>query len=266
MECLTYCIAKQIDLYKLESVFTTKNKRKIERHWQVLEIEDLQANAVFYVFANGTVVSWHLKRHQMQTYLRQIKPMCVGPLRKPIFDGFYYTIGAKTTIQPHGYFNLDVMSLESDEPDIKLSLSYGFSQSIKLRYYEQMLDSLIEQYTPYLSRLSGTRIKTSRTRMRSILANIASVKAELNVHGRFSYLPKFFWKHPNLEEYFLMLQSYMDITLRTKALNQQLNTLNEIFYMLHSYLEENHSHNLEIIIIVLIAIEIIFNFIHLQAS
>lgn len=48
------------------------------------------------------------------------------------------------------------------------------------------------------------------------------------------------------------------------SLNPQLDTLNEVFDMLNTYLENRHSHFLEIIIIVLILTEIIFNVLHLQ--
>ena len=55
-----------------------------------------------------------------------------------------------------------------------------------------------------------------------------------------------------------MLERYLHMQRRVSAINQRLDTLNEIFDMFNGYLENRHAHNLEIIIIVLIAIEIVF--------
>jgi hypothetical protein len=83
-------------------------------------------------------------------------------------------------------------------------------------------------------------------------------KSEMNLINNFLYHPKFFWRHPSLEEFYTLLERYLHIPRRINAINHRLNTLNEIFDMFNSYLENRHSTSLELIIIALIAIEIIF--------
>ncbi len=55
----------------------------------------------------------------------------------------------------------------------------------------------------------------------------------------------------------------MDIPKRVAALHQKLDTLNEMFTMLNSQLQHQHSSVLEIVIILLIAIEIFFSIVSL---
>jgi len=265
MECLSYCVANQIDLVKLERQLRPLQSLSIERHWKVIVLHHKVLNTYCYVFANGTLVGWNIKRYQMLPYLKLVEPACIGKFPKPLFDGFSYKFGEKTTIRPHGYFNVECLVLESDDPEIKLSLSYGFSQSIKLKYFEDQIDTLIERNTPFFNQLSNQgRLKISRSAIRRIIGDILAVKGEINITGNFYYHPKFFWKHPHLETYFIALVRYLDVAERTDALNKQLNTLNEIFFMFNSYLENKHAHNLEIIIIVLIMIEIVFSVLNLH--
>jgi len=61
-----------------------------------------------------------------------------------------------------------------------------------------------------------------------------------------------------------MLEHYLHIQRRVKAINHRLDTLNEIFDMFHHYLDNHHAHVLELIIIALIAIEIIFGVLNLH--
>ena len=54
-----------------------------------------------------------------------------------------------------------------------------------------------------------------------------------------------------------MLERYLHIQRRVNAMNHRLDILNDIFDMFNDYLDNRHAHNLELIIIGLIAIEIV---------
>ena len=88
---------------------------------------------------------------------------------------------------------------------------------------------------------------------------ILQAKSELNLISNFLYHPKYFWQHPTLEVHFIMLERYLHIQRRVNAINHRLDTINEIFDMFNGYLENRHAKSLEIIIIILISIEIVFD-------
>lgn len=261
MECLSYCIAKHIDLtllydhYKSMPFEYTSIKSR-----DVLKLTPNFAPHVrVFVFKNGTVVSWGVKRHQIETYLATIKRFANNLIAFRVRDEFSYHLGTKTAIQPHGYFEVDCLSIDMDDDDLKLSLSYGFSQSIKLQYFETILESLIEKYTPLIRVLSNKgKMSVKRSQLRQIIGELLKAKSEMNLLSNFLYHPKYFWKHPTLEEYYSMLERYLHVQRRVNAMNHRLNTLNEIFDMFNQYLENRHAHNLEVIIIVLITLEIVF--------
>lgn len=261
MECLTYCIANTIDLTKLDLYFkslapdyNSLKSRDVVR----VTVNHLSNPYILFIFKNGTVVSWGIKRHRIQAYLKIITTYAEKLHPFVVHDEFSYSFSDKTTIQPHGFFDVDCLSLEEDTEELKLSLSYGFSQSVKLQYFEMVVESLIEKYNPLIQRLSSKgHMPLTRKQVRKIIGEILGSKSEMNLISNFMYHPKYFWRHPSLEVHYSLLERFLHIQRRVNALNHRLDTLNEIFDMFNHYMENRHAQILEIIIIVLIAIEII---------
>ena len=266
MECLSYCIANTIDLTRLDNHFkTTVVGYASIRTRDVLKLSSDDTNTFVFVFNNGTIVSWGIKRHQISNYLNIIRLFADKPVPFSLHDEFSYRFGSKTTIEPHRFFDVDCLIMEEDSDELKLSLSYGFSQSVKLQYFETIIEALIEKYTPLIHKLSNTGdMPITRNQIRQVIGEILGAKSEMNLISNFLYHPKFFWKHPILEEYYSMLERYLHIQRRVNALNHRLDTLNEIFDMFNGYLETRHAHILEIIIIVLIIIEILSGVINIH--
>ena len=262
MECLSYCIANKIDLTRLDNHYKTTLAGYVSvKSRDTLKLSPCDANNILvFVLKNGTVVSWGAKRYQMKAYLDTIRLFADKPISFRVHDEFSYQLGDKTAIEPHDFFDVDCLGIDTESDELKLSLSYGFSQSVKLQYFETILESLIEKYTPLIYRLSNkSGIAVTRTQIRHVIGDILGAKSEMNLISNFLYHPNYFWQHPTHEEHFIMLERYLHIQRRVNAINHRLDTLNEIFDMFNGYLENRHSHSLEIIIIVLITIEITFN-------
>lgn len=262
MECLSYCIANKIDLTRLDNHYKTTLVGYVSvKSRDLLKLIPCDTNnTLVFVFKNGTVVSWGVKRHQISAYLDTIRLFADKPISFRVHDEFNYQYGNKTAIEPHDFFDVDCLIMDTDSDELKLSLSYGFSQSVKLQYFETILEALIEKYTPLIHSLSNKGgMAISRNHIRHVIGEILGAKSEMNLISNFLYHPKYFWQHPTLEEHYIMLERYLHIQRRVNAINHRLDTLNEIFDMFNGYLENRHSHSLEIIIIVLITFEIAFN-------
>jgi len=262
MECLSYCIANSIDLSRLDNHYkTTLVGYASVKSRDILKLSPNDAkNNLVFVFRNGTVVSWGVKRYQMKAYLDTIRLFADKPILFRVHDEFSYQEGEKISIEPHDFFDVDCLKIDSGSEELKLSLSYGFSQSVKLQYFETILEALIEKYTPLIQSLSNKGgMSVTRNHIRQIIGEILSAKSEMNLISNFLYHPKYFWQHPTLEEYYIMLERYLHIQRRVNAINHRLDTLNEIFDMFNGYLENRHTNSLEVMVIVLIAIEIAFN-------
>lgn len=259
MECLSYCIANSIDLTRLDAHFKATMPHYLSvKTRDVLRFSPRDSREVtLFIFKNGTVVFWGVKRHQIDFYLDILAEFRHKPIAFRVRDEFSYQVGDKTAIEPHDFFDVDRLIIEDDSDELKLSLSYGFSQSAKLQYFETIIDVLIEKYSPIIQSLSiKGHMPVKRNKIRQIIGEILGAKSEMNLISNFLYHPKYFWQHPSLEAHYAMLERYLHIQRRVNAINHRLDTLNEIFDMFNSYLENRHAHHLEIIIIVLITIEI----------
>lgn len=260
MECLSFCVAKTIDLSRLDSYFKNSSDvySSVKTRDVIKIIPRANQNHLIFVFKNGTVVSWGVKRYEINHYLNTIKLLIDKPATLLVHDEFHYQIADKTAIEPHDFFDVDCLTMEDNSEELKLSLSYGFSQSVKLQYFETIIDALIEKYNPMIQALSHRgEMPMSRKQIQQVIGEILGAKSELNLISNFLYHPKYFWQHPTLEEHFTMLERYLHIQRRVNAINHRLDTLNEIFDMFSGYLENQHGHNLEIVIIILIIVEII---------
>ena len=261
MECLTYCVANSVDLTRLDNHYKTTLVGYVSvKSRDLLRLSPCDTNdTLVFVFKNGTVVSWGIKRHRITAYLDTIRLFADKPIPFPVHDEFSYQFDDKTSIEPHDFFDVDCLNIETNSDELKLSLSYGFSQSVKLQYFETTLEALIEKYTPLIKNLSNKGSKAvTRNQIREVIVEILGAKSEMNLISNFLYHPKYFWQHPTLEDHYIMLERYLHIQRRVNAINHRLDTLNEIFDMFNGYLDSRHTHNLEIIVIMLIAIEVIF--------
>lgn len=266
MECLSYNIAKQFDLNRLEAHIKSDVNFSAKRQWGALLLHAKDADKhLCFIFANGSIVTWGYKRHAIAALLDYVMPFCNNPHTHTIHDWFSAQQGLSTTLKPHRYYDVDILTVTDWDHDLLLALSYGLSQSIKLQYFEHRLETLIEHYTPYANQLAQKgEMPLTRRASRKIIGEILGAKSELNLTSNFLYQPKYFWSHPTLEAHFAMAERYLDLPKRAETLNHRLDTLNEVFDMFHAYLEGRHSHVLEIIIIVLIAVEIVFNVLNLH--
>lgn len=261
MECLSYCVANSIDLSRLDNYLKNNSRSYMSvKSRDVLKLVPADScSKVIFIFKNGTVVTWGVKRHQVHTFFDLVKPFSDRPIQLAVHDEFSYCVGQKISIEPHDFFDVDCLTIDEDSDDLKLGLSYGFSQSVKLQYFETIIDALIDKYNPYIKTLAQKgKMMITRQQIRQVIGEILGAKSEMNLISNFLYHPKFYWQHPTLEEYYIMLERYLHIQRRVNAINHRLDTLNEIFDMFNHYLENRHAHNLEIIIIVLIMIEILF--------
>lgn len=268
MECLSFCVANSIDLTRLDNHYKkTMFGYSSMKFRDVLKIVPANTfDIVVFIFKNGTVVSWGLKRHQISTYLDTISLFADKRILFNLHDEVSYRYGLKTNIEPHDYFDVDCLTLdrEIDDNELKLSLSYGFSQSVKLQYFETILENLIEANLPMIQTLSNKHASVSRTKLQRVIGEILRAKTEMNLISNFLYHPKYFWQHPTLEEYYIMLERYLHIQRRVNAINHRLDTINDIFDMFNEYLESRHARNIELTIVALIAIEVILGFLTLH--
>jgi uncharacterized Rmd1/YagE family protein len=86
------------------------------------------------------------------------------------------------------------------------------------------------------------------------------------LHGiallRALFLLQAYWEEPWLEELYHKMSRELDLSSRIRTLNRKLDYAHQVVEVLRNDISEKHHTRLEIIIIGLIAIEVLFGFLH----
>lgn len=256
MRCVSFCTAGSYDLPALANLFKRKDYL-IRQSRDVLYVTSIKKSHDLFFFSHGCFVTWGLTKRQELKWVEQIKEYSKDILPLVEIDQFCYRLGEETTIDTHERFRVDIITLDSDNPQIKLAISYGLAQSIKLEAFEDAIQDAIRK-NAYLPSEIATRgvISLSRRDTFKRMGEIFLARSSINLNSEFLDTPEFFWRNPNLEEFYILIKKFLDIPSRVMALNQKLEVLQELFDILNSQLQHRHSSMLEIIIILLIAIEI----------
>jgi len=256
MRCSCYCVGNVFDIDEL-SKFLREEGREPKFYDNVIHIRkenEAGAGGDAFLFPYGCAIFWGLEEEEEHQVLSDLQPYVGHPLPFPVHDQSTFHYGDITAIEEED----DEIVLESDDVLIKLSLSHGLSQSVKLESFEESVSHTIEK-TRHLPEELARKGKTSmsRKKLSKKIGALFSERNSINLHNDILDTPEFFWRRPRYEPYYLMASEYMDITTRLDILNRRLDVIHELYDILSSELNHRHSSRLELTIILLILIEVI---------
>ncbi len=257
MRCAAYCIAESLNLNAIFA-FLKQQNYVVKLYRGVLYAAHPESKAELFFFKLGSFVSWGLARVQELAMLKQLKSFMINPIENIEIDYFMYAYGDRTTLRTHHRFNVDVITLEDDDLEIKLAISYGLAQSVKLESYEESVQKTIRDNSNLPHELASKgKISLSGKAISQRIGEIYLERSSVNLNSEYLDMPEYFWQFPRLENYYVMTEKFLDITRRVNSLNQRLDVLHGLLDMLNSQLQHQHSSMLEVIIIVLLLIEIV---------
>jgi uncharacterized Rmd1/YagE family protein len=263
MRCVSYCTASGYDLAGLAASYKRKGYiSKLSR--DVLHISSMDTPVDIFFFNHGSTVFWGLQKKQEQQWLERLKKFSQVPLPIMETDHFCFRFGEDTVIDTHERFKVDIITLDSDNPQIKLAISYALAQSVKLEAFEEAIKMNIQKNAPLPEEIAARgSIKLSRNSISRRMGEIFIARSSINLNSEYLDMPEFFWRNPNLEPFYEMSKKFLDIPNRVVALNQKLDVLQELLMILNTQVEHRHTSLLEMIIIILIVVEITVTLLHL---
>lgn len=261
---LSFCTA---DSYRLReaAAFFKKKGYESRLYRDVLYLSSQKKSGDIYIFNYGCFVMWDCRKGAENKLLAQLKEFSIHPTSNIECDKFFYHYTDTTKINPDEKLRIDIITLESDDPLIKLAISYGLSQSIKLESLEETIKETIEENDKLPEDIATQgHISLSRRAIFKRMGEIFIVRKSINLNIEFLDAPEFFWRNPHLEPFYTIAKNFLDIPGRVSALNQKLDVLQELLLMLNGQIQHRHSSLLESIIILLIAFEIIISLFQLH--
>lgn len=262
MRCAYYCCGDAFDLKKVSEYFTVQGSATKLHEPEVLliklgAVDDKNQNFMF-MFSFGCIAFWGLDQNRENDILRSLTPFLSQPFDTYIFDSCKYNNSTPEQDDTMIDEESDTIALHEDDPYLKLSISYGLCQSVKLTFFENSVDKSIEANKHIPREIIRTgKIQYSRKNLAIKIGELLEERNLINLHSTILDTPEFFWRRPKYEPYYEMAVNFMDIEFRLSVLNKRLEVLHDLYGVLSNELQHLHTSRLEIIIILLILIEVI---------
>lgn len=253
MRCTCYCTSSSYDIPALFQYLQRRGATQLFRDVIHIQIEEdrLIKGDVFY-FSYGALVCWGFSEEEEKELLTPVKEFEKESLSKIELDEFTFIYGDEMKIDE------DEIVLQDKNVLTKLAISHGLAQSVKLANFEEIIQKTIDhtkQLPVYLAQRG--KIPLSRKEISKKMGEIFIERNFINQHTDVLDTPEFFWDYPELESFYRRTAHYLDVTKRGEILNKRLTVVHELFEILSSELNHQHSSRLEVTIVLLILIEVL---------
>lgn len=233
------------------------------------------AGAEAFVFDDGCFVIWGPQREISVIYSvfrEQLQEFEAGGLQHDDIEteSLRFDISADESFQ--AAIESEVIHLKySGRPEdyknniipAKLAYSNGLAASVKLATIESALDKHIEMFRPIPRDIAaGRKLQVGRSQVLCMIGDLLKIRADLNLHSELMDTPEIYWSEFQLEKLYDNMTRVLDIKQRVQVLNKKLDYANELATVLRSHLSEEHNLKLEWMIIILIAVEVLFETLH----
>jgi uncharacterized Rmd1/YagE family protein len=207
-----------------------------------------------FIFPYGAMVLWNISSDEKIPFVDEIREFEYGQVERVEVDDFTFGYGDKTS------FLDDHITLPDHEILTKVAISHGIAQSVKLGAFEFTISKTFEKNKHIPENLAKRgKIPLSRKEIRKKMGELFLERSYVNLHVDVLDTPEFFWEYPELEPFYLMVATELDIEDRGIILNQRLDVVKELFGMLNDELNHQHSSRLELTIVILIVIEVVIS-------
>ncbi|CAM1509093.1 Fc.00g028320.m01.CDS01 [Cosmosporella sp. VM-42] len=222
-----------------------------------------------FVFPSGTIVTWSLPPDIVtKQILRAAEDDHPLEMREVEDLEFSTDVSRETSVLKGDVIVLGTRKehKEGDTLDTtlaKVAFSSGLARSTKLAVLESALTSYFESTRNIPALLSqGAGVPLGRKFILQKTGELLSLRARLNHYSELTdSLPDIFWDSRSelgLEGYYEQVGRALDVNVRIRTLNQKMDYAAEIATVLREMSSEQHGTRLEWIIILLIAVEVVF--------
>ena len=217
-------------------------------------------NGDLVFFDYGVVVMWGLTEEEEQRVLSLLQKYETKKLSPKDVETeelhFHYNINSQPRI-----YN-DVITLRGSSDMVKLTISHAIAQSVKLALFEELIEETIQGTRQIPTVLAETgKIQMPRKAINQKIGQLFIMRINVNLVSNVLDTPEIFWSEPALEPIYTAIRGYLEINQRVEVLNQRTSVLSDLLDMLKDHQNSRHGEQLEWIVIILIAFEIVIGII-----
>lgn len=215
-------------------------------------------NGVAVLFRYGVAVLIGLSAEEEAAFLQKISTRIVGKLGVAEEEHAFVEIaeGAEDQISAGGPIALGDMSLPR-----MLIVADALAKSVALASDERDVTKVFGVIDPFAAELATHgRTRRNRTEILKLIGNALLVQHRVSGRVAVAEKPDALWDRPDLERLYARLEDEYELKERVETLDRKLNVIADTAETLSDIIDTRRSLRLEIIVVLLIAIEIATSF------
>lgn len=248
------------DFIKIKKVFS-----------EVLFCSAFDQKKTFFVFRFGCVVLWDFNIKEKEILFLNLRDYLNEAYTEnnSEIDSMFYIMSVaneyneeknKDSVEHPFKVKNDVIYIGTKDIFEKLSYSYAFAQSVKLSYFEKVVDDTIEKTKDIPECLAKNgKIQLKKNDISKKIGELFVNRFYINMNTDILDTPEIFWDHDDYTDTYEYFRKYLDISKRVEILNHRLDIIKDLYDMLQNELTIQHGYKLEWIVIYLICVEVIID-------
>jgi uncharacterized Rmd1/YagE family protein len=210
------------------------------------------------LFRYGVVVMMGLASEEEEEVLQSLRPRLIRPVQPVEEETVVIDLvpDKDELIMPGG-----PIALKTITPDALIVIADALSKSVVLAHDERQVASVFDQVEPFARQLAEKgRADAGRAAIFKQIGNALLVQQRVAGRVAVTDKPDVLWDRPNLERLYARLEDEYELKERAEALFRKLSVISDTAEVLSDILDTKRSFRLEMIIVILIAVELLVAF------
>jgi uncharacterized Rmd1/YagE family protein len=210
------------------------------------------------LFRYGVVVMMGLTPEEEEEVLQSLQPRLIRPMQPAEEESVVIDLvpDKDEQIMPGG-----PIALKTITPDALIVIADALSKSVVLARDERQVASVFDQVEPFARQLAEKgRANAGRAAIFKQIGNALLVQQRVAGRVAVTDKPDVLWDRPNLERLYARLEDEYELKERAEALFRKLSVISDTAEVLSDILDTKRSFRLEMIIVILIAVELLVAF------
>lgn len=226
------------------------------------EIDIGKRNDIF-IFEYGVIIMWGYTPKEEAAFLEDLAKFESEKLSAEDIQIEEFNYYITKSYQPRIYNDFITIRDDSNYM-LKLSISHALAQSVKISLFEELVDNTIEDTQDIPQQIAQTgKVEMTKDEIMKSIGELFILRININLHGSVLDSPELMWAEPHLEPIYQATRGYLEINQRVELLNQRLEVISDLLQMLKEQLGHSHEENLEFIVVVLVAVEVLVSIINI---
>ncbi len=211
-----------------------------------------RTDALHFLFPFGTVVTVVLSTAGSEPDISEFRKLMSSPHER-VADEFYLKVdpGDKEGVE----FNL--VTIRVGDTDRLVLIAAILAQSNTLEHYENVVTEMTANSASLTDRMRQGKMPPTGSKMLVFIGQSLAIRRELVSQLSVLDPPESIWEDDKLDRLYHALRNNFEIPQRMRVVEHKLDLIKETAHMVVSLNETRRSHVLELVIIILIAIEIL---------